>query len=399
MQKRILILGGTGFIGQALGQELCRQGFLVSILSRHRDSLPLAFPCQQLFWDGLSITADDLKGVHAVVNLCGEPIFNARWSSAFIKKLYDSRLLPTRALAQALAAFDHHVECVINASAIGYFGLDSQREADEYASPGTDFLAKLCQAWEEEAHKIAAQSRLVIPRFGVVYGLFGGAFPLLSDIYAASLGARLGSGQQFMNWVHVFDVVRFIIFAIEKQEIKGSYNLVAPGNIRQANFHQQMAAQSHSFSFMRVAAILLRILLGQQSSALVQGARVSSVRLEAEGFSFSYPDFKQALLNFAQGRKFPRAYYLCRALFLPCTPDELSVYLKRFSQKHNKLLFKKFCHSFIIYRLNNGVVLENHIEYELNFRPLSIIYFRHIKKRLELTIHAQAAELTKSFKS
>lgn len=289
MQQKILLMGGSGFIGQALSKHLIEQGFDVAILSRSKD--------HKLQWDGNELTPDHLDQVSGIVNLCGQSIMH-RWSKSYIEKMYDSRINPTKAIHKALNKYDHEVEVVINISAVGYYDNELKGNVTEDSVCGDGLLSKLCVAWEHEASFIGNHSRLVIPRLGVVFHESGGAFKFLAKLYSYGLGAVIGSGEQYMNWIHLEDLCQFITQSIKNNSMKGVYNLVSPNNISNQEIHRLLCEHSCSMNFVKVPSVMLRLILGEQSQMLTKGPHIIPKKLMDEGFVFAHPRVKKLVEMF-----------------------------------------------------------------------------------------------------
>lgn len=320
MKKKILLAGGSGFIGQYLGKALVEKNYEVLLLSRKKAAFPLGFPAKIIHWDGEKITKD-LSDVYGVVNLCGEGIANERWSHDFIKKLYDSRIKPTKAIVDALNK-TNSVKVLINASAVGFYG-NSLTKVDEFSPKGEGILADICEKWEDEAKRASSQIRVVIPRFATVLGLLGGALPLLLDIYASGLGVKFGKGNNFNNFIHVGDLVNFLIFALENEKVSGVYNLCAQEAITQKEFHEKLCDVTKSCKKMFVPQNILKLFLGKQAQILTEGALVQSTRVNELGYQFAYNSLDSCLQDFFKDRKYPLAHFFAKSIYLPCSVHEL----------------------------------------------------------------------------
>ena len=290
--KRVLLIGGSGFIGLHLARAFLKTGYEVRILSRSEKKHPIyEFSC----WDGIEIPQEAFEGVDVIVNLSGESISGGRWTKERKKRILESRVFSVRALVKALKKIDKKPSLVIQASAVGYYGRGLENKVCTEGSPaGKGFLAEVCQAWEKEAEEIGNYTRFCLVRIGMVLGKDGGAFPELLKIYRFALGGVLGSGTQWLNWIHIKDLVRFFLFSAEDEEIKGVFNLVSPGNKQNSDLHEFLSKKTMSFRFMRVPSFALRLLLGEQSSLVLEGPRVIPKGLEEKEFHFEFDDFFKA---------------------------------------------------------------------------------------------------------
>lgn len=295
-EKSVLLIGGSGFIGSSLGEHLASQGYTLRLLSRKKpQQLQLSFPCKVYEWDGKALPLAALAGVATVINLAGQGIADERWSAAYRDKILHSRLEPTRALVAALTGSSHKPTLIIQASAVGYYGSEARAGAcDEHSAAGSDFVAQVCQAWEKAAAPLAGMSRFCLVRFGVVLGWKGGAWPKLWKLYRCGLGGVLGRGDQWMNWVHSDDVLRFIDAALVDPDYQGVYNMVAPHNCDNLQFHKTLCQYTPSLGWVHIPSPLLQATLGQRSILLREGPRVRPSRLLAQGFTFRHPDLDAA---------------------------------------------------------------------------------------------------------
>jgi uncharacterized protein len=306
---RCVVAGGTGFVGTRLVRALVDSGADVTVLTRARSSaghLPAGVTAQVWAPDKLAAAGDDwvgwqkaLEGADLVVNLCGEPVV-ARWNEAGRKGILESRLKSTTAIAEAIAGMEAAVrpKCVVSTSAVGYYGVSEDAEFDEGASPAKgDFLADVSVKWEAAAAPIAdAGVRLAVFRLGVVVGVGGGALSRMLPFYKAFLGGPIGSGSQWMSWVHVDDVVGMIMKTGEDEGISGVYNATAPKPVTMAEFSASLARALGRPNLFPVPGIALKIALGEASSIVLQGQKVLPRRWETDGsYTFKYPDIDSAM--------------------------------------------------------------------------------------------------------
>ena len=324
-KKEALLIGGSGFIGNALGEALARKGYGLRLLTRSASKPFLAFPYKHFQWDGKTIPTLAMEGTGTVVNLAGQSIAGKRWSPRYKEKILNSRVQTSEALVKAFNSSKEKPELIIQASAMGYYGLDNRHEVcHEQSIPGQDFLGEVCQKWETALDPLKKEARVCFPRLGLVLGWGRGAFPKLWDLYTNGLGAVLGSGQQWMNWVHIDDVVNFFVEAIEKDHYKGAYNLVAPGNKKQVDFHKELSKRSNSFAFMKTPELALKVLLGDGAYLLTRGTLLEPRHLNQAGFEFKYSELDVALDQILQyGRYDYRAYYHSAKIWLPTTLEKV----------------------------------------------------------------------------
>ena len=294
-QKTLILLGGSGFIGQALSKHFRELSWEVKIFTRKIQSNNILSQDKEIKWDGKEINPHDLENSDVIINLAGQGIADKAWTKNYKEKILESRIFSTRALAKALSQVTKKPSVVIQSSAVGYYGLGDRFEVCvENSLPGQDFLAHVCEKWEKEAIPIKEETRLVITRFGVVMGAEGGAFQQLKKIYQCGLGSTLGQGNQWMNWIHLKDLIGFIETAIQDKSCSGVYNLVAPLNITNKEFHKLFSKKTISFPWAKTPSFLLKLLLGKRSCLLLKGPRVESEKIE-KTYVFTFNSFEEAL--------------------------------------------------------------------------------------------------------
>lgn len=289
---KILITGGSGFIGQSLCHALLEAGHDVTVLSRYpsrvQHRLAPAHVIDQF---------NDAPRVHAVVNLAGASIGGCRWTERRKEILRHSRLAMTQSLYQWIAATaaDQRPKCVISGSAIGYYGDHGDQEIDETSPAGTDFAANLCRDWEKQAERIATLGpRVSLLRTGIVLGQNGGALKQLCLPYQFGLGGALGGGQHWMSWIHLTDEVRLIQWLIEQGQA-GPYNGSAPSPVKNNAFARELGAALHRPSWFSTPTWIISLALGEMASMALCSQRVKPQRAQAEGFKFLYPTLDNAL--------------------------------------------------------------------------------------------------------
>ncbi|MEB3321995.1 MAG: TIGR01777 family oxidoreductase [Synechococcaceae cyanobacterium] len=301
---RLLLLGCTGFVGRELVPYLLELGHELTVVSRR--SQPFPVPLMQRLTllqlnpaDPASWQREDLHQALAtaegVVNLAGEPIAERRWSEVQRQHLRDSRLVTTRALVEAMAARPQPPKVLVNASAVGFYGTSLEATFGEASPPGDDFLAHLCRDWEEAAHAAPAGCRVVVLRIGIVLGPDGGALGRMLPVFRAGLGGPVGSGRQWMSWIHRHDLCRLIATALEDPAYTGVYNAVAPEPTRMGTFAATLGRTLGRPSLLPVPAPVLQVMLGDGALVVLEGQQVRSDRLQARGFTFHYPDLGAAL--------------------------------------------------------------------------------------------------------
>jgi uncharacterized protein (TIGR01777 family) len=292
---RVLVTGGTGFIGAALVTALLAGGHSVTVWARRPQQAAA-------LWQGRARCVGDLSALgsgdvfDAVINLAGAPVVGPRWSARRQAQLLGSREGVTQALVQWLAATPVKPRVWVQASAIGYYGVRAPSESlGEDSAAGTGFMASLCGRWEAAAQPVAAAGvRLVVLRLGVVLGPGGALAPLLLPI-KLGLGARLGSGEQIMSWIHRDDVLRVLALGLSDAAMQGVYNTVAPQTVSQRVFAHTAGQLLRRPIWLAIPAAPVRWLAGEMAQLFVDGQRVIPQRLVRAGFGYHYPTLQAAL--------------------------------------------------------------------------------------------------------
>lgn len=288
----IAIAGSSGLIGTALTYALRAADHRVLRIVRRAPSSP-----DELFWnpDTGEFDAGALEGADAVVNLCGVNVGAKRWSGAFQQSLRDSRIGPTEVLSSAVVAAG--VPVLINASAVGYYGDTRSHVVDETAAPGEGFLAGLCEDWEAATEwAVASKVRVVLMRTGLVLAPTGGLLSRLKPVFSLGLGARLGSGRQYMPWISLEDEVRAVLFAIGHDEIAGAVNMTGPAPVTNAEFTAAMGRALNRPTPLFVPGFALRTMFGEfAEEGMLGGQRAIPAALERAGFEFHHNTIGEAL--------------------------------------------------------------------------------------------------------
>ena len=291
----ILIGGGTGFIGRYLSQRLKEKGYEVRHLSRNRrpDSLFATFQ-----WNIKEQTIDDaaLADVDYIINLTGAGIADQRWTDKRKQLIISSRTDSTKLLADAMKRLNIKPKLFINSSAVGYYGNQGDKLLTEEDSPGDGFLSESCLAWEQS---VDAVRQLDIPvcinRTGIVLHPNHGALNKMLIPLRFFMSTYFGDGQQYYSWIHIDDMVETFVFTIEHQ-LTGTYNAVAPQPVRNKTMAAALGpAKGKSALVMPAPAFALKLVLGEMSHTVLDSARCSSAKLEAEGFKFKHPELSEAL--------------------------------------------------------------------------------------------------------
>lgn len=292
---KLLVTGGTGFIGSELCRRLLSVGHSVTVLSRHPERVSNRCGAQATAVSDLAQLGTE-GAFDGVINLAGASIVDKRWSAGRKRELRASRIALTQILVDFMRACDRPAPVLISASAIGYYGDQGDHPLDEKADAVNDFAHQLCRDWEREALK-AEQfgTRVCLLRIGLVLGTGGGILQKMAPLFRLGLGGPLGSGEQWMSWIHRDDLLAMIDFLLATDVLNGVFNATAPHPVTNSEFSDLLARQYGRSASFRVPAFVLRAALGEMSSLLLGGQRVLPKRLEKAGFDFRYPHLEEAL--------------------------------------------------------------------------------------------------------
>lgn len=292
--RRVLVTGGSGFIGSALCQALIAQGYEVWVATRNRTRAVQRLHQSVHVVENLTELAG--KTFFALINLAGESLGDARWTEQKKQEFRRSRVDYTRQLFQFFAEQKSFPHVLINASAIGIYGDRGAEPVDESATPGDDFAARLCRDWELAALNFKHHcARVCLLRIGIVLDRQGGALKKMLPAFKAGLGGRMGDGNHHMSWITRNDLIRLITFLLNHELTQGVFNAVAPEPVTNREFTAQLAKSLYRPSLLPMPAPLLRLLFGEMADALLlSGQRVLPERALAAGFVFTSPDLPAA---------------------------------------------------------------------------------------------------------
>ncbi len=293
MHQRVAIMGVTGFVGHGLPTLFAEKGIPVTGISRSANCRVPGVDRWQ------TPDALDFSGHGAVINLAGEPI-NRRWTAQAKRLFHESRVDTTLHIVQAIAklAPQDRPKVLVNASAVGIYGDRGDEVLNDNSRPGHGYLADLCSDWEHAAHDAESLGvRVVCLRIGVVLGKNGPAFEKLRGVFNSGIGGRLGSGQQWMSWIHVHDLRAAIAHAVFSDTLAGPVNATAPYPERNHDFTRRFASALHRPALFPSPAFLLKLILGEFSTALLASERALPAALDADGFQFRYPTLETALVD------------------------------------------------------------------------------------------------------
>ena len=298
---KIVIAGGTGFLGRALADRLAAEEHQIVVLSRSTKNTPPhpGGAISRVRWDPEDPAAEwmpALEGARAIVNLAGESIAGHKWTADHKKRIRDSRLHATKALVGAIAAMPTAPSVFVSASAIGYYGDREDEPLTETSSPGRDYLAGVCLEWEVEASHAATKTRVALIRTGIVLSRHGGALPKMLTPFRLFVGGPVGSGQQFMSWIHLTDWVDLVRWVLLTESARGPINAAAPKPVPNVDFSKALGQALHRPSWLPVPPVVLKSMLGEMADALLLSSqKVLPQRATSLGFRFSYPEIGPAL--------------------------------------------------------------------------------------------------------
>jgi uncharacterized protein (TIGR01777 family) len=292
---KILVTGGTGFIGKALVKTLVGDGHQVTVLSRSPENVERILGQEVVGLGHLSFLQPDM-GFDVIVNLAGAPIFDARWSEARKRLIRDSRIGLTEQLVACIGRMTVKPKLLISGSAIGYYGDQGDQILTEASSVRSDFSHRLCADWEQAASRAAEFGvRVCLMRTGLVIAGDGGLLQRMLLPFRLGIGGRLGSGRQWMSWVHREDWIRIAQTMIADETMRGPYNATAPNPVTNRQFTSTLARCLHRPALFPVPAFVLKALLGEMSELVLGSQRVLPERLLMHGFTFRHPDLEGAL--------------------------------------------------------------------------------------------------------
>ncbi len=291
---KVLVSGGTGFLGRSLVEALIERGDAVTILSRRPESLPIPFRglAGTMSWDGL-----DLSGFEAVVHLAGENLLARRWSEEHKARIRESRLAGTRRIVEALEAASTRPRTLVSASAVGWYGprVDDVALTEE-SEPGSGFLSELCRDWEARAREAEILGvRVCLCRIGVVLDRSGGALERMIPMFRRWLGGPLGHGRQWVSWIHRKDLTRILLCLLDREDLAGAFNGTAPRPERMKDFAAAVGRHLNRPSWLPAPGFALKLALGEGAEVVLTGQRVLPARLQEIEFHFEYPTLDQAL--------------------------------------------------------------------------------------------------------
>ncbi len=294
----ILITGGTGFIGEELRTMLLKQGHNLVIVSRNPEKHEDEAAKNQRFisWD--DDLASEMNEIDGVINLAGENLFGQRWTDEVKKRIMNSRVQSTKQLVEAMRNAESKPEVFVSASASGIYGNRGDDILDEEEVHGDDFLAEVCEAWEAESQKATEFGvRVVNPRIGIVLEEGGGALGKMIPPFQFFVGGPVGSGEQYMSWIHRTDLCQALIFPMGNQEFSGAYNVCSPNPVTMNDFAETLGNVMNRPSVFRVPKFALDIVLGEAAKPVTDSIRMQPKKLQVAEFEFHFEYLEEALAD------------------------------------------------------------------------------------------------------
>lgn len=303
--QTVLITGGTGLVGKAIAKLFLEQGYKVIVLTRKISQHQIQLPnLQYALWDVKQQTIDKSAFEQAdyILHLAGAGVVDKKWTPSYQQEIVESRVNSSALLVQYLQNSQHKVKAIISASAIGWYGPDTNKSSTDgfvETDPSHEsFLGNTCKLWEQSIEPVTALGiRLIKYRIGIVLSNEGGALAAFKQPLQFGIAGILGNGKQIVSWIHMDDLCRLFLFAIENSELQGSYNAVAPTPVsnKELTLTLAKALKGNFYIAMHVPAFVLKIMLGQRSVEVLKSTTVSVTKIKKTGFVFQYPNIKAAL--------------------------------------------------------------------------------------------------------
>lgn len=296
-----LVTGATGFVGRHLLAQLPGPVHVLSRDAARAERTLAKFDVRAFSWnpdESAPIPQAAFDGVDVVFNLAGESIAEGKWTDEKKRRIRDSRVVGTRKVVEAISILEPRPRVLVNASAVGWYGDRGDKLLTEEEPPATDFLGSVCVEWEREAMRAeTAGLRVVTPRLGVVLGLDGGALEKMLPVFKWGAGGKLGSGEQYVPWIHIEDLVRLLLFAATHETLSGAVNATSPNPVTNAHFTKAMGEATHRPTLFGAPKFALKALAGEMSDLLLYSQRVIPAKALAAGFTYLHPEIEGALGN------------------------------------------------------------------------------------------------------
>lgn len=297
---KMFITGGTGLVGSRLISRLLQEDHTVTVLSRNIEKAQAILGNNIEFCDSLE-KLTSLDEYDAVINLAGEPIAGKRWTELQKQRLCQSRWQITKKLTQLIKSGENPPQIFISGSAIGYYGNKEDVIITEVTEPHEEFTNKLCKAWEAFAMEAeSSKTRVCLLRTGIVLSSKGGMLAKILPVFKLGLGGTMGSGKQYISWIHIEDMVGIINFLLTASQIKGAVNMTSPTPVTNKEFSKTLAKVLKCPCIFNVPSVIISLFMGEASTLLLDGQRAIPKKLELNKYQFRYKDIQSALVNILQ---------------------------------------------------------------------------------------------------
>ena len=297
---RIFITGGTGLIGSALIKDLLMRGHDITVFTRNAKKASEKLGNQVIYSTSLDSFAS-LDEYDAVINLAGEPIAGRPWTKRQKERLSNSRLRTTQKLSELINKSNNPPKVFISGSAVGYYGSQGDALLTEESEPYNEFTYRLCRQWEANALQAATNTRVSILRTGIVLSSIGGMLPKLSFPFRYGFGSVIGSGRQYISWIHIQDMVDAIIYLLETPDVEGIFNLTSPDSVTNREFSKALAKAMHRPCLFRIPSFFIKLFMGEASTLIINGQRAIPKHLTDVGYKFRFENIERALKNIMSG--------------------------------------------------------------------------------------------------
>ncbi len=326
--KIVVVTGATGFIGEKVVKALLLKDYKVRILTRNPEAHKARLndlPVELFAWDPINEPAPQqaLEGSIGVIHLAGEPVAGTRWSAERKRRILESRSIGTKNLVQTINSLKQKPAAFISSSAIGIYGDQGAQALTENSPHATTFLGQVCSIWEQEATLCSHAVRTVILRIGIVLGQESGALKEMLPIFRLGLGGPLGSGKQFMSWIHVDDLVQLFVTALEQNKFQGIYNATAPTPVTNKEFTKTLSQVLGMPALFPAPALALKIALGEMSTIVLSSQNIIPHNLKQTSFVFQYPNLRSALENLLAPKNLKGAHTLTVTQFIPASEQKV----------------------------------------------------------------------------
>lgn len=321
---KVLVTGGTGLVGSKVGQLLVQNNHEVIVVSRSKQKAlqQLTYPAQIIECDLNETSIPNMPEVDAVIHLAGESVGGGRWTDAVKKKILQSR---EKGTAHLLASFKKAPPVFVSASAIGIYGDRGSEVLTEASKFGEGFLSEVCQTWESTVQNMSikwSSTRFVTYRIGVVLSLLGGALPKMLTPITKGVGGALGSGKQMMSWIHIDDLAKLIVEAVENPKFQGTYNATAPEPVSNELLTELICKKIQKPNLFKVPGFMLKIILGEMSEIVLASSNVIPQRLLEQKFVFKFANIEQALSDLLQYHTDDKNVFIAEQ-FVPYKPEQV----------------------------------------------------------------------------